>query len=91
MLKEELDDLFMASSSSKVQRRAELTIQQVGITVALLQKQLGGLHLPIPTKGIQDVERNICEHTKTPSTQFLILFVNKKHPFVPQYYNASYP
>lgn len=50
MLKEELNNLFMASSSGKVQRRAQLTIQQVGITVTLLQKQLGGLHLPIPVK-----------------------------------------
>ncbi|TNN47414.1 hypothetical protein EYF80_042417 [Liparis tanakae] len=48
VLQQELHDLGVASPGRKVQRRAQLAVQQVGITVPLLQEQLGGLRFAVP-------------------------------------------
>lgn len=48
VLQQQLDDLCVASSGCKVQGGAELAVQQVGITVTLLQQQLGCLNFTVP-------------------------------------------
>lgn len=48
VLQEELRNLCVASSSCKVQRGAELAIQQVWIAVTFLKQQFSGLDFAMP-------------------------------------------
>ena len=48
VLQQELHDLRVTSSGCEVQRGAELTVQQVRITVPFLQQQLGCLDFAVP-------------------------------------------
>lgn len=50
VLKQELHNLGVASSSCKVQGGAELSIQQVGVAIPFLQQKFGGLYLSVPAR-----------------------------------------
>lgn len=58
VLQQELHYLCVASSGCKVQRGAELAVQQVWITVTFLHQQLGRLHFTMPEGNHTDVKFN---------------------------------
>lgn len=73
VLQQELHYLRVASSGCKVQRGAELAIEQVRVTVALLQQQLGCFDFTVPGWKQTNTSSSLTKHgpMKTKNSQML--------------------